>query len=199
MANKTILALLFWRNNHCFWFGSTPCTCLLINCPSSSGQLDFGTLPHNRVPPGTSVASVTGLMGLLRAASPVQVRSVLEPLPAAQVLTNHGSVERPDLRTCRLPDIKRKMLAKNATTSDLALNQVSGFRYSSFPSRPLPQPTPSPADPDCGTCLRQVQKRTGVHPHRAGPENVPMQQCCVVHPAPVCSQLERFAHKTGQL
>ena len=41
-----------------------------------------------------------------------------------QVLTNHGSVERPDLRTCRLPDIKRKMLAKNATTSDLALNQV---------------------------------------------------------------------------
>ncbi len=44
-----------------------------------------------------------------------------------QVLTNHGSVERPDLRTCRLPDIKRKMLAKNATTSDLALNQVCGL------------------------------------------------------------------------
>ena len=53
--------------------------------------------------------------------------------PIRQVLTNHGSVERPDLRTCRLPDIKRKMLAKNATTSDLALNQVrspDGFRCS---------------------------------------------------------------------
>lgn len=43
---------------------------------------------------------------------------------ACKVLTNQGSVERPELRTCRLPDIKRKMVTRNATTSDLALNQV---------------------------------------------------------------------------
>ena len=43
---------------------------------------------------------------------------------ACKVLTNQGSVERPELRTCRLPDIKRKMITRNATTSDLGLNQV---------------------------------------------------------------------------
>ena len=43
---------------------------------------------------------------------------------ACKVLSNQGTVERPDMRTCRLPDIKRKMTTRHATTSDLALNQV---------------------------------------------------------------------------
>jgi hypothetical protein len=58
-----------------------------------------------------------------------------------QVLTNHGSVERPDVRTCRLPDIKRKMIVKNATASDLALNQVISLLQHVRPAAVLSPPS----------------------------------------------------------
>ena len=43
-------------------------------------------------------------------------------------------MERPDIRTCRLPDIKRKMNTRHATTSDLALNQVRLLQLVMTPS-----------------------------------------------------------------
>lgn len=34
------------------------------------------------------------------------------------VLTNQGRPEKPDLRVCRLPDLKRKMDSRRASTQD---------------------------------------------------------------------------------
>jgi len=44
---------------------------------------------------------------------------------ACRVLTNAGSTERPDVRTCRLPDLKRKLLARMNTAQDMHMNPVS--------------------------------------------------------------------------
>jgi hypothetical protein len=41
-----------------------------------------------------------------------------------QVLTNQGSVERPDVRTCRLADIKYKIYVNNITGHDMMRNKV---------------------------------------------------------------------------
>jgi hypothetical protein len=44
---------------------------------------------------------------------------------ACRVLTNAGSAERPEVRTCRLPDLKRKLLARMNTAQDMHMNPVS--------------------------------------------------------------------------
>ena len=49
------------------------------------------------------------------------------------MLTNRGTPDRPELRTARLPDIKRKLALRNAVSNDIALNpvhwcsQIEGF------------------------------------------------------------------------
>ena len=42
-----------------------------------------------------------------------------------QVLTNRGTVDRPEVRVCRLPDLKRKILTRNATAPDRQMNTVA--------------------------------------------------------------------------
>lgn len=43
---------------------------------------------------------------------------------AAMVLTSNGTQERPDIRTCRLPDIQRKIMGMNATAQDNVNNTI---------------------------------------------------------------------------
>jgi hypothetical protein len=40
------------------------------------------------------------------------------------VLTNRGTPDRPEIRTARLPDIKRKLMMRNAVSNDQGLNPV---------------------------------------------------------------------------
>ncbi|KAK9811747.1 hypothetical protein WJX72_009461 [[Myrmecia] bisecta] len=42
-----------------------------------------------------------------------------------RVLTNQGTPEKPDIRLCRLPDIKRKMITRKAVTQDKWMNPVN--------------------------------------------------------------------------
>lgn len=43
---------------------------------------------------------------------------------AALVLTSNGTQERPDVRTCRLPDIQRKIMGGSATAQDNVNNTI---------------------------------------------------------------------------
>lgn len=43
---------------------------------------------------------------------------------SCRVMTNRGTPDRPELRTARLPDIKRKLLMRNAVSNDQGLNPV---------------------------------------------------------------------------
>lgn len=43
---------------------------------------------------------------------------------SCRVLTNRGTPDRPEIRTARLPDIKRKLMMRNAVSNDQGLNPV---------------------------------------------------------------------------
>lgn len=44
---------------------------------------------------------------------------------SCRVLTNQGRPDKPDIRTCRLPDLKRKIDSRRASTQDGARNEVN--------------------------------------------------------------------------
>lgn len=41
------------------------------------------------------------------------------------MLSNAGTTERPDIRTCKLPDLKRKLASRHNTAQDMNMNPVS--------------------------------------------------------------------------
>jgi hypothetical protein len=59
---------------------------------------------------------------------------------SCRVLTNRGTPDRPEIRSARLPDIKRKLMMRNAVSNDQGLNPVRPWQCA------LPQV--------CFTCLQ---------------------------------------------
>ncbi len=81
------------------------------------------------------------------------------------MLTNKGQPDKPDIRTCRLPDLKRKMQTRFATTQvrtapafESASRHTSNFSLVFFPN---------PCSSSFPIAQRAVitQQRYSVHPH----------------------------------
>lgn len=83
----------------------------------------------------------------------------------AKVLTSGGRPDRPEIRTVRLPDIKKRAGSRNAVTNDLSLQPVRFPSATSHFHPPYPLPLPLPLNP--GTPSRagrhiEVLLRAGV-------------------------------------